>query len=259
MADVDIRPSTSTNLHFIRRMFGSSSGSISNDSSSLKDKDKQKSNSGEINKSSVASDMRPARPDHKNVPLKNRKKLVVVGDGACGKTSLLLVQSGKPFPEGYVPTVFENYLSAFWVDNKPVELTLWDTAGQEDYDRLRPLSYPDADIVLICFSIGYPESYYNVDEKWHPETRHFCDDVPTILVGLKKDLLDDQETIEELSKKHQKPITKEQGEKMANEIGALRYVEVSAKTNDNVSELFKIAARIALNPRKTKGKSCNIL
>ncbi|KAG4097074.1 ras-domain-containing protein [Neocallimastix lanati (nom. inval.)] len=256
MADVDVRPST--NLHFIKRMFGSSSGSISNDSS-LKEKDKQKSNSGEINKSSVASDVRPARPDHKNVPLKNRKKLVVVGDGACGKTSLLLVQSGKPFPEGYVPTVFENYLSAFWVDNKPVELTLWDTAGQEDYDRLRPLSYPDADIVLICFSIGYPESYYNVDEKWFPETRHFCDDVPTILVGLKKDLRNDSETIEELSKKHQKPVTKEQGEKMANEIGALRYVEVSAKTGDNVSELFKIAARIAINPRKTKGKSCNIL
>jgi len=177
------------------------------------EKDKFKSNSGEINKSSVASDVRPARPDHKNVPLKNRKKLVVVGDGACGKTSLLLVQSGKPFPEGYVPTVFENYLSAFWVDNKPVELTLWDTAGQEDYDRLRPLSYPDSDIILICFSIGYPESYYNVDEKWFPETRHFCDDVPTILVGLKKDLRNDSETIEELNKKHQKPVTKEQGEK----------------------------------------------
>jgi len=102
-------------------------------------------------------------------------------------------------------------------------------------------------------------SYYNVDEKWFPETRHFCDDVPTILVGLKKDLRNDSETIEELSKKHQKPVTKEQGEKMANEIGALRYVEVSAKTGDNVSELFKIAARIAINPRKTKGKSCNIL
>jgi len=180
MADVDIRPSsTSTNLHFIRRMFGSSSGSISNESSSLKDKDKQKSNSGEINKSSVASDVRQARPEHKNVPLKNRKKLVVVGDGACGKTSLLLVQSGKPFPEGYVPTVFENYLSAFWVDNKPVELTLWDTAGQEDYDRLRPLSYPDADIVLICFSIGYPESYYNVDEKVN-----FCIFIPILIIYL---------------------------------------------------------------------------
>ncbi|ORX55251.1 ras-domain-containing protein [Piromyces finnis] len=257
MTEVDTRP---TNLHFIRRMFGSSSGSISNDSS-LKDKDKQKSNSQEINKSAIASDLKLGRPEHKNVPLKNRKKLVVVGDGACGKTSLLLVQSGKPFPEGYVPTVFENYLSAFWVDNKPVELALWDTAGQEDYDRLRPLSYPDADIVLICFSIGYPESYYNVDEKWHPETRHFCDDVPTILVGLKKDLRDDTDVINELNKKHQKPVTKEQGEKMANEIGALRYVEVSAKTGENVSELFRIAARIAINPHNSSGRkrSCMIL
>ena len=50
----------------------------------------------------MASDIKQGRPEHKNVPLKNRKKLVVVGDGACGKTSLLLVQSGKPFPEVYI-------------------------------------------------------------------------------------------------------------------------------------------------------------
>lgn len=254
MTEVDIRPS---NLHFIRRMFGSSSGSI--DHSSIKEKDKDKHSNVEISKSSLATDTRLSKPDHKQIPAKNRKKLVVVGDGACGKTSLLLVQGGRPFPEGYVPTVFENYMSAFWVDNKPVELALWDTAGQEDYDRLRPLSYPDADIVLICFSISYPESFYNVDEKWHPETRHFCDDVPTLLVGLKKDLRDDPTILEELRFKNQKPITREQGEKMCNEIGAVKYVEVSAKTGENVSNLFQIAARIALKPRKSKGKNCTIL
>jgi hypothetical protein len=63
---------------------------------------------------------------------------------------------------------------------------LWDTAGQEDYDRLRPLSYPDTDVILMCFSIDSPDSLENIPEKWTPEVRHFCPNVPIILVGNKK-------------------------------------------------------------------------
>ena len=98
-----------------------------------------------------------------------RKKLVIVGDGGCGKTCLLIVFSRDQFPDVYVPTVFENYVADFEVDGKQVELALWDTAGQEDYDRLRPLSYPDTDIVLLCFAIDAPDSLSNVVDKWYPE------------------------------------------------------------------------------------------
>lgn len=82
-----------------------------------------------------------------------RVKLVVVGDGMVGKTCLLLAFSKGQFIEGYIPTVFETYVADIEVDGKPVELALWDTAGQEDYDRLRPLSYPDTDVVLMLYSV----------------------------------------------------------------------------------------------------------
>ncbi|KAI4776235.1 ras family protein [Aureobasidium sp. EXF-3400] len=170
-----------------------------------------------------------------------RRKLVIVGDGACGKTCLLMVPSLRfvvlhswlavvaqlvsPLrrtprqssmlerdkqPLVYVPTVFENYVADVEVDGKHVELALWDTAGQEDYDRLRPLSYPDSHVILICFAVDSPDSLDNVQEKWISEVLHFCQGLPIILVGCKKDLRHDQKTIEELHKTSQTPVTEEQ-------------------------------------------------
>merc|ERR1712168_1297326 len=161
-----------------------------------------------------------------------RKKLVIVGDGACGKTCLLIVFSKDQFPEVYVPTVFENYVADIEVDGKQVELALWDTAGQEDYDRLRPLSYPDTHVILMCFSIDSPDSLENIPEKWVPEVKHFCPNVPIILVGNKKDLRTDQNTIRELARNRQAPVRYEEGQQMANKIGAIRYIECSALTKD---------------------------
>uniref|UniRef100_G1KHK8 Ras homolog family member A n=1 Tax=Anolis carolinensis TaxID=28377 RepID=G1KHK8_ANOCA len=139
-----------------------------------------------------------------------RKKLVIVGDGACGKTCLLIVFSKDQFPEVYVPTVFENYVADIEVDGKQVELALWDTAGQEDYDRLRPLSYPDTDVILMCFSTDSPDSLENIPEKWTPEVKHFCPNVPIILVGNKKDLRNDEHTRRELAKMKQENATNEE-------------------------------------------------
>ncbi|OQD69929.1 hypothetical protein PENDEC_c028G00895 [Penicillium decumbens] len=203
-----------------------------------------------------------------------RRKLVIVGDGACGKTCLLIVFSKGTFPEVsstpdsitpdfvYVPTVFENYVADVEVDNKHVELALWDTAGQEDYDRLRPLSYPDSHVILICFAVDSPDSLDNVQEKWISEVLHFCQGLPIILVGCKKDLRHDPKTIEELTKTSQKPVTPEQGEEVRKKIGAYKYLECSARTNEGVREVFEAATRAALlktQKKQKRSKPCLLL
>ncbi|XP_032810112.1 rho-related GTP-binding protein RhoA-D-like [Petromyzon marinus] len=189
-----------------------------------------------------------------------RKKLVIVGDGACGKTCLLIVFSKDQFPEVYVPTVFENYVADMEVDGKQVELALWDTAGQEDYNRLRPLSYPDTDVILMCFSIDSPDSLGNITDRWTAEVRHFCPNVPIVLVGNKKDLRNDDNTKRELAKIKQEPVRVEEGRDMANRINAFGYMECSAKTKDGVREVFEMAARAALQVRKRKKTSgCRLL
>jgi len=178
-----------------------------------------------------------------------RKKLVIVGDGTCGKTCLLIVFSKDEFPEVYVPTVFENYVADIEVDGKQVELALWDTAGQEDYDRLRPLSYPDTDVILMCFSIDSPDSLTNIPEKWVPEVRHFCPKVPIVLVG-KKDLRNGKGDC----------IKEAEGKQMAQRIEAQGYVECSALTGDGVREVFEKATLLAMKKTKTKKSSgCGLI
>ncbi|RKP10267.1 RhoA protein [Thamnocephalis sphaerospora] len=191
-----------------------------------------------------------------------RKKLVVVGDGACGKTCLLIVYSTGVFPQKYLPTVFENYMAYVRTANgKRVELALWDTAGQEEYDRLRPLSYPETDVVLICFSVVNGRSFYNVADKWAPEVAHFCERVPILLVGCKTDLRDCSGALREIGSEDGTAIvTREQGEAMAREIGALRYMECSARTRVGVEEVFELAARASLSSRMQRlRRQCIIL
>ncbi|KAJ3127437.1 GTP-binding protein Rho1 [Nowakowskiella sp. JEL0407] len=196
-----------------------------------------------------------------------RKKLVVVGDGASGKTSLLIRFSKDSFPEAYIPTVFETYVKDVFVQGKQIELALWDTAGQEEYDRLRPLSYSDAHVILITFSIDMPDSLENVIEKWIGEVKHFCNGVPVILVGCKKDLRTDPNIIQNLARIGQRPVEPEQAYEVAKRIGAHRYLECSAKSGEGVQQIFEQATAITLQPppsakpqkQHKKKKDCIVL
>jgi len=175
-------------------------------------------------------------------------KCVVVGDGAVGKTCLLVSYTTNEFPEEYVPTVFDQKDKSLVVDGKEVDLSLWDTAGQEDYGRLRPLSYPDTDVFLICYSIIAPDSFTNVKQKWIPEVTDHCPDVPIILVGTKSDYRGgfDQSKVEELKQSGITPVTEDEGKKMAAEIGAAKYIECSALTQENLKIVFDEAVKVAL-------------
>ncbi len=174
-------------------------------------------------------------------------KLVVVGDGGCGKTCLLLSYSQGTFPDLYVPTVFENYVTPIKTPNgKFLELALWDTAGQEEYDRLRPLSYPDTDVLLLCFAINNGISLENIVDNWVPEVSLFCPGVPLILVGLKSDL---RSTTEQATGGQVKRfVTNEEALDVAKRIGAIQYIECSALKMDRIDEVFDNAIDIALDP-----------
>lgn len=157
-------------------------------------------------------------------------KCVVVGDGAVGKTCLLISYAKNEFPRKYVPTVFDNYAVTIKISGQSYSLGLFDTAGQEEYDRLRPLSYPQTDVFLVTFSVVNPNSYENIKEKWVPEIVHHCPQTPFLIVGTQVDLREDSEILKKLSKNRQKPLSLDQGEKLARELKAFKYVECSALT-----------------------------
>nr|CCA16835.1 hypothetical protein BRAFLDRAFT_216617 [Albugo laibachii Nc14] len=190
-------------------------------------------------------------------------KCVIVGDGAVGKTCVLISYTTNTFPGEYIPTVFDNYTANVMVDSKPVSLGLWDTAGQEDYNRLRPLSYPQTDVFIICFSIVSRVSFNNVETKWHPEISHHAPGTPFVLIGTKSDLRKDEETLEQLRQMDMTPITREEGEELSKTLRAYKYLECSALTQEGLKQVFDEAIKCVLisqeAPKRKPKKVCVML
>ncbi|XP_022919130.1 ras-like GTP-binding protein RhoL [Onthophagus taurus] len=186
---------------------------------------------------------------------KHKAKITVVGDGFVGKTCMLVAYTRKEFPEEeYIPTVFENYAEELQIDGVNYDLSLWDTAGQEDYERLRPLSYPNTTCFLLCFSINTKDSYDNIKTKWAPEVRHHMPHTPIILVGTKNDLRHVDDPNLQL-------VSIKDGKKLAKLIKAECYLECSAQRLLGLDEIIQAAVRASMKkkkPRKTND-SCDLL
>ena len=168
-------------------------------------------------------------------------KCVIVGDGSVGKTCAAISYTTNAFPGEYIPTVFDNYSANVMRRDQPVHLGLWDTAGAEDYDRLRPLSYPETDVFVIAYSIVSNTSFDNIEQRWIPEINQHAPDAPKLLVGMKSDLRASSANHPNLQ-----PLTRQAGQDMAERTGCDAFRECSALTQDNLAETFGAAIELAL-------------
>ena len=180
---------------------------------------------------------------------------------------MLISYTENRFPVDYVPTVFDNFNTGTEVDGKCINFAIWDTAGQEEYARLRTLSYPETDVFLLCFSVALPSSFDNIKSKWFPEVSHHCPEAALILIGTKIDLRSDKHEAESLAQRGENFVTKEMGIKMASMIGAKKYMECSALTQEGLRDAFDESIRAvigaqasALSAKKKKQKkNCSLL
>jgi Ras-related C3 botulinum toxin substrate 1 len=177
-------------------------------------------------------------------------KMVLVGDGCVGKTCMLVCYTQDKFPEEYVPTVFENYSATLKINNKMISLGLWDTAGQEEYAKLRTLAYSNCDIFVIVFDVTDQASFKNALNKWMPELEKLIPSAIKLIVGNKTDLR------KEGDGKH---VQKDKAEAMVKEKGG-RYMECSARTQEGLKAVFEQGIISVLkardSPKKGSGDKC---
>ncbi|CAG8532157.1 1126_t:CDS:2, partial [Dentiscutata erythropus] len=175
-------------------------------------------------------------------------KCVVIGDYDVGKTELLITYKTGKFPHGYVPKACDNHEVTVMIGDRQYTLGLFDTTGQEDYDHLRRLSYSQTDVFLICFSVISPASFENAKEKWFSEVQNHCPGIPCLIVGTKIDLRDDPLTVCELRQNNMRPVTSKQGKKLAQELGAVKYVECSILSQKGLKKVFDEAIAATFEP-----------
>lgn len=175
-------------------------------------------------------------------------KVVFVGDSNY-KSSLIMCLNENSFPERYVPTIFENFKMDVSIDGKPYTLHIWDTSGTQEYDRLRPLAYGDADIIVITFSMISRSSFNNITEKWLGEVKHYSKDAAFVIVGI---------GLDEYQNGNSDHVSLEEIEKYADENKLHGYICCSLKTNENIDKVLPTLMKSLEKKREEKKSLCNI-
>ena len=208
----------------------------------------------------------------------SRAKAVFIGADQCGKTSAISRFTTQMFSPIYVPTTFADHLAKAG-SLQEIEMTIIDTAGQDQYDRLRPLSYPEANVIVVCFSIGCRRSLNEVldkvshsnsnaskpplanHSKWLPEYQNFAPSLPLVLLGLKSDLRPDTFVLEKPRKRRRSLVSHNHGLSVAKAAGAVAYAECSAQSGYGVREAFDMVANVAVGwmERDRRGDSCVVM
>lgn len=172
-----------------------------------------------------------------------------VGDGTVGKTCLISIVKGDPFPTDYLPTVLDNYVVEYKSDKRQYKIQVSDTSGQMDYQSLRKVAYTNAInqcknvVVFICFALDSKTSFNNVGSVWLPEVKEYCKDASIVLVGTKVDA-----RIEN-SPDH---ISTEVGSNFARIHCINKYIETSAKKGINVDQILPAIINSTKQNRKFK-------
>ncbi|RZB40594.1 ras-like GTP-binding protein RhoL [Asbolus verrucosus] len=179
---------------------------------------------------------------------RNQIRITVVGDGDTGKTCMLIVYKDTKFDERYIPTVFDVYSMTIPINQKDYTVILQDTAGQEEFDKLRQLAYKETDVFILCYAVNDKNSWDNVKEKWAPELRRCCPRAKLVLAATKCDLRTDR------------VISEKDGNRLSRLIKADGFIENSAKLGKNINETICMALTVVINSISKKDtNNCVIL
>ncbi|KAK7910891.1 hypothetical protein PG985_013372 [Apiospora marii] len=176
-------------------------------------------------------------------PSRPRLRFCFVGDQNCGKSSMLLRFCRDMFNETWTPTKYEMYEQPVVMDDQGIDLELWDTSGKLELHQLARLSYLSWDAVFICFSVNSDKKFAHAQGRWMYEVRKYCRGAPVFLVGLKKDTRIGTGLWAPLFPAFDTRIGATEGSMAANGMGAVKYLECSAKTGDGVTHVIEESLR----------------
>ncbi|CAN9502217.1 unnamed protein product [Ophioblennius macclurei] len=178
--------------------------------------------------------------------LREELSCMLVGDGAVGKTSMIISYIFNGYNKDYRQTAFDVFTGLVHVNGVPTRVKLIDTAGQEEFGHFRTLCYAHVDVFILCFSLVNPVSFDNISSKWIPQIRACNSTSPIILVGTQSDLHHNVSILIHLHQLGAAPVCHSRAKKLAHRIRAHDYVECSALTQHRLKDVFDRAVCAAI-------------